>query len=48
VSRLRGRGRWLAIGALAGLTALGERRSLGELIEHTPGLAELDRLGRHG
>ncbi|MGH2996905.1 MAG: glycosyltransferase, partial [Gaiellaceae bacterium] len=33
VNRFRGRGRWLAIGALAGLTALGERRSLGELIE---------------
>ena len=25
--------RWLAIGALAGLTLLGERRSIGELIE---------------
>jgi hypothetical protein len=47
VSRLGGRARWLAIGALAGLTALGERRSLGQLIERTPGLAELDRLGRY-
>jgi Glycosyl transferase family 2 len=47
VNRLGGKARWLAIGALAGLTALGERRSLGELIERTPGLAELDRLGRH-
>ena len=46
VNRFGGRARWLAIGALAGLTALGERRSLGELIERTPGLAELDRLGR--
>ncbi len=46
VSRLGVRGRWLAIGALAGLTALGERRSLGELIEQAPGLAQLDRLGR--
>ncbi len=46
VSRLTGRGRWLAIGALAGLTLLGERRSLGALIERTPGLAWLDRLGR--
>ena len=36
VSRLTGRGRWLAIGALAGLTLLGERRSLGTLIERTP------------
>jgi glucosyl-3-phosphoglycerate synthase len=47
VNRLGGRGRWLAIGALAGLTALGERRSLGELIERTPGLSQLDRLGRY-
>jgi hypothetical protein len=46
VSRLTGRSRWLAIGALAGLTILGERRSLGALIERTPGLRILDRLGR--
>jgi glucosyl-3-phosphoglycerate synthase len=46
VSRLTERGRWLAIGALAGLTLLGEHRSLGELIERTPGLRTLDRLGR--
>jgi hypothetical protein len=46
VSRLTGTGRWLAIAALAGLTILGERRSLGELIERTPGLSDLDRLGR--
>jgi Glycosyl transferase family 2 len=46
VSRLTGRSRWLAIGALAGLTLVGERRSLGELIERTPGLRTLDRLGR--
>ena len=46
VSRLTDRGRWLAIGALAGLTLLGERRSLGELIECTPGIRALDRLGR--
>jgi hypothetical protein len=46
VSRLTGTSRWLAIGALAGLTLLGERRSLGELIEWTPGLRTLDRLGR--
>jgi glucosyl-3-phosphoglycerate synthase len=45
VSRLTGRGRWLAIAALAGLTLLGERRSLGELIERTPGLRELDAWG---
>jgi hypothetical protein len=47
VNRFGGRARWLAIGALAGLTALGERRSLGELIERTPVVAELDRLGRY-
>ena len=46
VSRLTGRGRWLAIGALAGLTLLGERRSLGTLIERTPVLRDVDRLGR--
>jgi hypothetical protein len=47
VSRLTERGRWLAIGALAGLTLLGERRSLGELIERTPVLSRIDALGRH-
>jgi len=46
VSKLTGRGRWAAIGALAGLTILGERRSLGELIERTPVFRELDGLGR--
>ena len=46
VSSLTGKGRWLAIGALAGLNVLGELRSLGELIERTPGLSALDRLGR--
>jgi hypothetical protein len=46
VNRFTGRGRWIAIGALAGLTLLGERRSLGELIERTPVLRELDALGR--
>ena len=46
VSRLTERGRWIAIGALAGLTIFGERRSLGELIERTPVLRELDALGR--
>ena len=47
VSKLTGRGRWAAIGALAGLTLLGETRSLGELIERTPVLREFDALGRH-
>ena len=46
VSRLTGRGRWIAIGALAGLTLLGERTSIGRLIERTPGLRRLDALGR--
>jgi hypothetical protein len=46
VGRLTGRGRIAAIAALAGLTLLGERRSLGGLIERTPGLRELDALGR--
>jgi Glycosyl transferase family 2 len=48
VDRLTGRGRWAAIGALAGLTLLGEGTSLGELIERTPVLRDLDRLGRRG
>jgi hypothetical protein len=46
VERFTGRGRWVAIGALAGLTLLGERISLGAWIERTPGLSRLDRLGR--
>jgi hypothetical protein len=46
VGKLTGRGRWSAIGALAGLTLLGETRSLGELIERTPLFRELDALGR--
>ena len=46
VRRFTGRGRWAAIGALAGLTFLGERTSIGAWIERTPGLGWLDRLGR--
>jgi hypothetical protein len=46
VSRLTGKGRWAAIGALAGLNLVGERRSLGELIERTPVLREIDAWGR--
>jgi hypothetical protein len=46
VDRFTGRGRKLAIAALAGLNLLGEMRSLGALIERTPGLSHLDRLGR--
>jgi hypothetical protein len=46
VDRFTGRSRWLAIGALAALNLLGEFRSLDELIERTPVLRGLDRLGR--
>jgi hypothetical protein len=46
VERFTGRARWGAIGALAALTLVGERTSLGALIERTPVLAQLDRLGR--
>ena len=46
VGNSRRRSQWLAIGALTALTALGEKRSLGELIERTPLLRELDALGR--
>ncbi|HUQ23362.1 MAG TPA: glycosyltransferase [Gaiellaceae bacterium] len=46
VGRLTERQRWSAIAALAGLTLLGERRSLGELIERTPVFRELDGWGR--
>jgi Glycosyl transferase family 2 len=46
VDVFHGRARWAVIAALAGLNLLGERRSLGDLIERTPALAVLDRLGR--
>ena len=46
VERFTGRGRWAAIGTLAGLTIIGERTSIGAWIERTPGLAWIDRLGR--
>jgi hypothetical protein len=46
VRNSRGRSQSLAIGALATLTALGEMRSLGELIERAPVLRGLDALGR--
>jgi hypothetical protein len=46
VDRLTGRGRWLAIAALAGLTALGEITSLGRIIERTPALRRVDEWGR--
>ncbi|MDX6407082.1 MAG: hypothetical protein QOE13_153 [Gaiellaceae bacterium] len=46
VKRFAGRGQWVAIGALAGLTILGERTSLGSWVERTPVLSWIDRLGR--
>jgi hypothetical protein len=46
VTRLTGRSRWIAIAALGGITVLGEIRSLGALIERTPGLRAADRAGR--
>jgi glycosyltransferase involved in cell wall biosynthesis len=46
VSRFTGRGRWIAVAALAGLTALGERTSLGRIIERTPVLRQVDEWGR--
>lgn len=46
VRRLSRRTRWGVIAGLATLTVLGERRSLGAVIERTPILDALDRLGR--
>jgi hypothetical protein len=46
VARQTSWGRWTAVGILAALNLLGERTSLGAVIERTPGLRELDRLGR--
>ena len=46
VSRFTERQRWSAIAALAGLTLLGERRSLGALIERTPVFRQIDSWGR--
>jgi glucosyl-3-phosphoglycerate synthase len=46
VSRLGARSRWSLIAGLAVLTLVGERRSLGELVERTPVLSELDAWGR--
>jgi hypothetical protein len=46
VGRLTERQRWSAIAALAGLTVVGERRSLGEWIERTPVFRHVDAWGR--
>jgi len=47
VRRLTGLRRVSAIGALAAVTIVGERRSLGTLIESAPLLKDLDALGRY-
>ena len=46
VKRFTGRGQYVAIGVLAGLTLLGERKSIGAWIERAPVLSGIDRLGR--
>jgi hypothetical protein len=46
VGKLTARGQILCIAGLAALTAAGEARSLGALIERTPVLRELDAMGR--
>ncbi len=46
VRRITGARRLGAIAALSALTLVGERRSLGSLIESTPVLRELDAIGR--
>jgi Glycosyl transferase family 2 len=46
VERYHGWGRWAALVAVVGLNVVGERRSLGGLIERTPVLRELDGWGR--
>lgn len=46
VRQLTSRGRMGVIAGLAALMILGERTSLGRLIETTPGLREFDQLGR--
>jgi hypothetical protein len=46
VRRITGARRLGAIAALSVLTVVGERRSLGSLIESTPVLREIDALGR--
>ena len=43
---LDGTGRWVALAIVAALTIYGEFRSISELVERTPGLRELDSLGR--
>jgi hypothetical protein len=46
VERFHGWDRWGAVAAVVGVNLLGERRSLGALIERTPFLSKLDAWGR--
>jgi hypothetical protein len=46
VDRFRGRGRFAAVAGVVAFNIVGERRSHGELIERTPGVSKLDRMGR--
>ena len=46
VLTLSGAGQLVALGVLAAVAVYGELRSLSELIERTPGLRQLDSLGR--
>jgi hypothetical protein len=46
VDTIHGWGRWAAALAVVGVNVVGERRSLGSLIERTPVLRELDAWGR--
>jgi len=46
VLTLSGTGQLIALGALLAITVYGELRSISALIERTPGLRELDSLGR--
>jgi hypothetical protein len=48
VGKVRGAARWGVIGGLATLTIMGERRSVGDLIERSAVFGALDRLGRRG